>query len=96
MDILSYIGWVKAYYVSYSQDDSNWVEIAKVFDGNFGQDSTISNDLPAYTSARFFSLRTVDGYRTFGLRFDLKGCKIPSKLARHRKLISGKDMNKTA
>ena len=71
---------VTSYYVSYSQDGANWMDIATLYDGNVDSDTKRTNYLPAFTEARFLRLRPHAWSTQIAMRFDVTGCKVTSKL----------------
>ena len=76
-----YVQRVTTYYISYSQDGTNWVDIPTLYSGNVDQFTKKTNDLPPNTVARFVRLRPQTWHNHIALRFDVVGCAVPSKIS---------------
>ena len=79
--------WVKSYYISYSQDGTNWVDIPTLYSGNVDQFTKKTNNLPANTVTRYVRLRPQTWHHHISLRFDVTGCAAPSKISADRCVI---------
>ena len=73
--------WVTSYYVSYSQDGTDWTDIPTLYSGNVDQESKVTNRLPANTLARYVRLRPHQWNNGIALRFDATGCAVARKLS---------------
>ena len=73
--------WVTSYYISYSQDGANWVQIPTLYSGNVDQFTKKTNNRPANTDARYVRLRPQSYREHISLRFDVTGCVAPSKIS---------------
>ena len=81
-----YVQWVTSYYISYSQDGTNWVDIPTLYSGNVDQYTKKTNNLPPDTVARYVRLRP-QGYRGhISLRFDVTGCTVQSKVSSNKRV----------
>ena len=76
-----YVQWVTSYYISYSQDGTNWVDIPTLYSGNVDQYTKKTNNLPPNTVARYVRLRPQAYREHISLRFDVTGCVAPSKIS---------------
>ena len=79
-----YVQRVTSYYISYSQDGTNWVDLPTLYSGNVDQYTKKANYLPANIDARFVRLRPQSWLHHIGLRFDVTGCAAPSKFSTDR------------
>ena len=66
--------WVKSYYISYSQDGTNWVDIPTLYSGNTDRDTKKTNNLPPNTAARYVRLRPNDWETYISMRWEVTGC----------------------
>ena len=73
--------WVTSYYVSYSPDGSDWVDISMPYSGNVDQESKVTNRLPANTLARHVRLRPNGWQDSIAMRFTVTGCGAIRKIA---------------
>ena len=69
--------WVTSYYVSYSQDGTNWEQISTLFVANEDRDTKKTNLLPDTIEARYVRLSPKSWNTTISLRFDVTGCVAP-------------------
>ena len=76
--------WVTSYYISYSLDGTNWMDISTLYSGNVDQNTKKTNNLPANTAARYVRLRPQTWQSHISLRFDVTGCVAPSKISPER------------
>ena len=65
---------VTSYYISYSQDGTNWVDIPTLYSGNVDQFTKKTNNLPANTDARYVRLRPNDWETYISMRWEVTGC----------------------
>ena len=72
---------VTSYYISYSLDGTNWVDIPTLYSGNVDQFTKKTNNLPPNTVARYVRLRPQTWLNHMSLRFDVTGCALPSKIS---------------
>ena len=75
----NYRQWVTSYYVSYSQDGTNWTDIPGLYTGNFDQNRKKTNRLPEGTEARYIRLRPNTWSGHISMRFDVTGCALHGK-----------------
>ena len=72
---------VTSYYVSISQDGTQWVDMRRLYDGNEDANTKQTNSFPANTLARYIRLRPHRWTNGMSLRFEVTGCKAPSKIS---------------
>ena len=65
---------MKSYYISYSQDGNNWVDIPTLYTGNKDRINRKTNNLPPDAVARFVRLRPDTWFRGPSLRWEIGGC----------------------
>ena len=79
-----FVQWVTSYYISYSLDGANWVDIPTLYSGNVDQYTKKTNNLPPNMVARYVRLRPQAWLHHIALRFDVTGCAAPSKFSSDR------------
>ena len=79
-----YVQRVTSYYISYSQDGTNWVDLPTLYSGNVDQFTKKTNNLPPNTDARYVRMRPQTWQFLIALRFDVTGCVAPSKISPDR------------
>ena len=71
--------WVKSYYVSYSQDGTNWTNISELYTGNDDRNTKKMNNLPEHIEARYIRLLPNSWKNHKSMRFDVTGCALHGK-----------------
>ena len=78
-----YRQWVKSYYISYSHDRMNWVNIPTLYSGNVDQDTEKTNNLPPNIVARYVRLRPNTWNQAIAMRWEVAGCSGKLALSYH-------------
>ena len=68
--------WVTSYYVSYSQDGTNWEEIPTLFEANKNRKTKKTNLLPDTIEARYIRLSPNSWVSRIAMRFEVTGCAV--------------------
>ena len=81
-----FVQWVTSYYISYSLDGANWVDIPTLYSGNVDQYTKKTNNLPPNMVARYVRLRPQAYREHISLRFDVTGCPVQSKASSNKRV----------
>ena len=85
--------WVKTYRVSYSQgssqdNDTDFVTLPKLYQGNTDQETKVTNNLPRNTKTRLVRILPIDYEVQISMRFDVSGCPLTGQFTMKKKIIN--------